>query len=132
MFNPPHPGKILRDALAHIAVTTAAKKLHVSRTSLSRILNGGRYVSPPLCCPGNAPEPLVRIAVELRHVAGIEEQTAQDRAIRRRRLTLKPLPREGSSAPAFPHKHRRQKMETGRVSITNRPLPFSRMGFESI
>lgn len=45
MFNPPHPGKILRDALGDIDVTTAAKKLHVSRTTLSRILNGAAGIS---------------------------------------------------------------------------------------
>jgi addiction module HigA family antidote len=45
MHNPPHPGKILRDALGEMDVTTAAKKLHVSRTTLSRILNGASGVS---------------------------------------------------------------------------------------
>ncbi len=45
MFNPPHPGKILRDALGDMDVTTAAKKLHVSRTTLSRILNGSAGIS---------------------------------------------------------------------------------------
>jgi len=45
MFNPPHPGKILRDALGDMDVTTAAKKLHVSRTTLSRILNGASGIS---------------------------------------------------------------------------------------
>jgi addiction module HigA family antidote len=44
-FNPPHPGKILRDALGDISVTTAASKLHVSRTTLSRILNCAAGVS---------------------------------------------------------------------------------------
>lgn len=45
MHNPPHPGKILRDALGDMDVTTAAKKLHVSRTTLSRILNGASGIS---------------------------------------------------------------------------------------
>jgi antitoxin HigA-1 len=45
MHNPPHPGKILRDALGEIDVTTAAKKLRVSRTTLSRILNGAAGIS---------------------------------------------------------------------------------------
>ena len=45
MFNPPHPGKILRDALGEISVTVAAKKLHVSRTTLSRNLNCAAGVS---------------------------------------------------------------------------------------
>jgi antitoxin HigA-1 len=45
MHNPPHPGKILRDALGEIDVKTAAKKLHVSRTTLSRILKGTAGIS---------------------------------------------------------------------------------------
>ena len=44
-FNPPHPGKVLRDALGDMEVTTVAKKLHVSRTTLSRILNGTSGIS---------------------------------------------------------------------------------------
>jgi len=45
MQNPPHPGTILRDALGDMDVTAAAKKLHVSRTILSRILNGAAGIS---------------------------------------------------------------------------------------
>jgi addiction module HigA family antidote len=45
MYNPPHPGKVLRDALGEIDVTTAARNLHVSRTTLSRILNGAAGIS---------------------------------------------------------------------------------------
>jgi addiction module HigA family antidote len=42
---PVHPGKILRDALGEMDVTTAAKNLHVARTTLSRILNGVAGIS---------------------------------------------------------------------------------------
>jgi antitoxin HigA-1 len=45
MHNPPHPGRILRDALGETDVTTAARKLHISRTTLSRILNGAAGIS---------------------------------------------------------------------------------------
>ncbi len=45
MYNPPHPGKILRDALGYMDMTTAAKRLHVSRTTLSRFLNGAAGIS---------------------------------------------------------------------------------------
>jgi len=48
MFNPPHPGKILREYLGDRDVTTAAKRLHVSRTTLSRILNGASGISPDM------------------------------------------------------------------------------------
>jgi addiction module HigA family antidote len=45
MYNPPHPGKILREYLRNANVAAAARHLHVSRTTLSRILNGGAGIS---------------------------------------------------------------------------------------
>jgi addiction module HigA family antidote len=45
MFNPPHPGKVLREYLGDLDVTTAARRLQVSRTTLSRILNGASGIS---------------------------------------------------------------------------------------
>jgi addiction module HigA family antidote len=41
MFNPPHPGEVLKEYLpAQVSVTMAAKKLGVSRQAFSAILNG--------------------------------------------------------------------------------------------
>lgn len=45
MFNPPHPGKVLREYLGNLDVTTTARRLHVSRTTLSRVLNGASGIS---------------------------------------------------------------------------------------
>ncbi len=45
MFNPPHPGKVLREYLGKVTVTDAAKHLGVTRASLSRILNGSVGIS---------------------------------------------------------------------------------------
>ncbi len=45
MYNPPHPGKVLREWLADISVTGAAKNLGVTRVALSRVLNGAAAVS---------------------------------------------------------------------------------------
>ena len=45
MYNPPHPGKVLREFLGEMDVTSAAKKLHISRTTLSRILNCNAGIS---------------------------------------------------------------------------------------
>jgi len=45
MFDPPHPGEVLRDYLGNISVTTAAKHLSVTRATLSRILNGSAGIS---------------------------------------------------------------------------------------
>ncbi len=45
ILNPPHPGKVLREYLGEMDVTTAARRLRVSRTTLSRILNGAAGIS---------------------------------------------------------------------------------------
>lgn len=46
MFNPPHPGEVLREYLpASMQVTEAAQKLGVSRVTLSRVLNGHASIS---------------------------------------------------------------------------------------
>lgn len=45
MFNPPHPGNVLREYLGGISVTDAARHLGVTRAALSRILNGGAGIS---------------------------------------------------------------------------------------
>lgn len=51
MHNPLHPGEIVKDALidgAELSVTEAAHKLGISRTSLSRLLNGHSGISPEM------------------------------------------------------------------------------------
>ncbi len=51
MKNHPHPGELLReDVLAPLGleVTEAAQRLRMSRTALSRVLNGRAGISPDL------------------------------------------------------------------------------------
>lgn len=45
MFDPPHPGTVLRDYLANVSVTAAAMHLGVTRAALSRILNCNAGIS---------------------------------------------------------------------------------------
>src|SRR5438105_6939152 len=45
MFNPPHPGIVLKEYLGDVSVTTAADHLGVTRATLSRILNGSAGIS---------------------------------------------------------------------------------------
>lgn len=45
MFDPPHPGSVLRDYLGDVSVTAAAGHLGVTRAALSRILNGSAGIS---------------------------------------------------------------------------------------
>lgn len=48
MHNPPHPGEVLREWLAEVTVTEAARRLGVTRVTLSRVLNGAAAVSPEM------------------------------------------------------------------------------------
>jgi len=45
MFNPPHPGRVLRESLGELEVSEAATRLGVPRTTLSRILNARAGIS---------------------------------------------------------------------------------------
>jgi len=46
MFNPPHPGEVLREFLPEdMTVADIARRLDVSRVQLSRILNGRSAIS---------------------------------------------------------------------------------------
>ena len=45
MYNPPHPGEVLREWLGDMEVTEAAQRLGVSRVTLSRVLNGASGIS---------------------------------------------------------------------------------------
>ncbi len=48
MHNPAHPGAVLREWLAAISVTAAAKPLRVSRPSLSKVLDEKGRISPDM------------------------------------------------------------------------------------
>ena len=46
MFNPPHPGEVLREFLPDgITIEEVARRLGVSRVQLSRVLNGHSAIS---------------------------------------------------------------------------------------
>jgi len=45
MHNPAHPGVVLREYLGDLTVTESALRLGVTRTALSRILNGSAGIS---------------------------------------------------------------------------------------
>lgn len=50
MFDPPHPGNLVRSCIeeSNWTVAAAAERLGVGRTSLTRLLNGKHGISPAL------------------------------------------------------------------------------------
>jgi addiction module HigA family antidote len=72
MFNPPHPGEVLKDGVFEdggISVTDAARQLGVSRVQLSRLLNRRAGVSADMAIRlalwlGGSPESWLRMQTD--------------------------------------------------------------------
>ena len=89
MFNPPHPGRILKEALENIPMTVAdfAAHIGVSRATLSRLVN---------CHAGFTPEMSLRVSEALgQGSSGIwfRMQNAHDfwQASRAKRKKVRPI-----------------------------------------
>jgi antitoxin HigA-1 len=87
MQNPPHPGEVLRDTvLSEFSVTEFARRLGVSRVTLSRVVNGRAAVSAEMA---------IRLAAALGGSAEswLRMQAAYDlwEASKRRRPRIIPL-----------------------------------------
>jgi addiction module HigA family antidote len=51
MYNPPHPGEVLKEDVLPglgLTVTEAARQLRVTRVALSRVVNGKAAISPDM------------------------------------------------------------------------------------
>ena len=50
MYNPPHPGEILRDALEGLGMTVTdfAEHIGVARSTVNRVLSGSAGISPDM------------------------------------------------------------------------------------
>lgn len=88
MYNPAHPGRVLREWLGNMQVSEAAARLHVSRVSLSRILNGKAGISADMSLR-------LSDALGTGPTLWIDLQTQYDvwRARRRRRRKILPFER---------------------------------------
>ena len=88
MHSPTHPGKVIREFLGDVDVTSAAKHLKVSRARLSRILNGNAGISADMS---------LRLSAAFGTHAGIwyELQTDYDiwRASRKKQPKIEPFNR---------------------------------------
>jgi len=86
MFNPPHPGRIVRQECIEplgLTITDAAKGLGVTRKTLSELVNGRSGISPEMAIRlakafGGTPEGWLRIQLNYdlaqvrKRVAGIK------------------------------------------------------------
>jgi antitoxin HigA-1 len=69
IFNPAHPGEVLRDYLGDMSIAEAAKRLGVTRAHLSRIVNGRGGISAAMslrlsAALGTSPEFWLKIQLQ--------------------------------------------------------------------
>ena len=69
IFNPAHPGEVLRDYLGKMSVKEAASRLGVTRAHLSRILNGHAGITAAMslrlsAALGTSPEFWLRMQIQ--------------------------------------------------------------------
>ena len=48
MYNPPHPGEVIKEYLGELTVTSVAQRLGVGRATLQRVVNGAAGISPDM------------------------------------------------------------------------------------
>ncbi|OOS01310.1 addiction module antidote protein, HigA family [Canicola haemoglobinophilus] len=48
MYNPAHPGKVLKEFIADFTITEIAQRLGITRVMLSRIINGKAPITPDM------------------------------------------------------------------------------------
>jgi hypothetical protein len=81
MYNPAHPGLLLRDYLGELSITTVAERPGVTRAALSRILNGHGYLAWRRA--RNVGRNVDHHAGSLRSVAGTTETASKGEAVPR-------------------------------------------------
>ncbi len=88
MYNPAHPGRILRHYLGEMRVGEAASRLRIARTTLSRVLNGKAGFSADMA---------LRVAEATGTDAALwmDLQTQYDlwQASRKKRVKVEPFPK---------------------------------------
>ncbi len=97
IFNPAHPGEVLRDYLGELSVKEAASRLGMTRAHLSRILNGHAGISAAMSLKlsaalGTSPEFWLRMQV----------QHDLWRAKRTRQRKVRPFPRTAKLKELIP------------------------------
>lgn len=92
IFNPAHPGEVLRDYLGDLSIKEAASRLGVTRAHLSRILNGHAGISAAMS---------LRLSAALRTSPEfwLRMQVQHDlwQAQRARRPRVRPFPRSAKN-----------------------------------
>jgi len=93
IFNPAHPGEVLRDYFGEMSVSEAAERLGVTRAHLSRILNGHAGITATMslrlsAALGTSPDFWLRM--QMQHDLWLAQQTGKPK--------VRPFPRAARQA----------------------------------
>ena len=93
IFNPAHPGEVLKDYLGDITVAEASRRLGVTRAHLSRILNGRAGISASMSLRLSAalrtsPDFWLKIKMQIQHDLWQDQQKKQPKIQPFRRAEL--------------------------------------------
>ncbi|MGA9781061.1 MAG: HigA family addiction module antitoxin [Terracidiphilus sp.] len=88
MYDPPHPGELIRECIGTMQVGEAARRLKVARSTLSRLLNGRASITAQMALRlsdafGNEPYSWL----------GLQQQYDLWHASRRKRPRIQVIPR---------------------------------------
>lgn len=92
MYNPPHPGEVLRDGVftdTGITVTDFAKRIGVTRVALSRVLNGKAGISADMAV--RLAKALGGSAESWLHMQANYDLWQAEKALRRQVAKIEPL-----------------------------------------
>jgi antitoxin HigA-1 len=95
IFNPAHPGEILRDYLGEMTIADAASRLGVTRAHLSRILNGHAGITANTSLRLSAAlrtSPDFWLKMQMNHDLWLEQKRSS-------RLKIHPFPHVAASKP---------------------------------
>jgi addiction module HigA family antidote len=113
IFNPAHPGEVLRDYLGEVTIADAASRLGITRAHLSRVLNGHAGVSANMSLRlssalGTSPD--FWLKMQMHHDLWLEQQ-------RPKKVNVRPFPHVATG------KVQALRSRAKRSSRTLRPQP---------
>jgi addiction module HigA family antidote len=88
MYNPPHPGRIVKEALENVPITVTAFAAHigVSRVALSRVLNCKASITPEMSIKLSAAfgqdSPDIWFKMQTTHDFWVASQTKQKTSVK--------------------------------------------------
>ena len=103
MYNPAHPGEVLREFMGEMTVSDLAEHLGVTRVTLSRLINGNSGVSAEMALrlsEAFRTSPELWLNMQTQYDLWQASQTRRKKIAAIKRRLLEPAPQSGNRATA--------------------------------